>query len=55
MPERWLGYIIAEKIGNPAKAQLRFTGGCNPAEFMEKIRVIQDAVGPYDPDEEYDE
>ena len=51
----WIYY--RGKEGKSSKGAVAIHGGCNPAEFMERIRVIQDAVGPYDPDdeEEYDE
>ena len=49
----WIYYCGKE--WKSCKGAVAIHGGCNPAEFMEKIRVIQDAVGPYDPDDEYDE
>ena len=46
----WIYY--RGKEWKSSKGAIAIHGGCNPAEFMERIQMIQDAVGPYDPDEE---
>ena len=50
----WIYY--RGKEGKSCKGAVAIYGGCNPAEFMERIRMIQNAVGPYEPEdeEEYD-
>ena len=27
-------------------------GGCSPEEFMEKIQMIQEVIGPYNPEDD---
>ena len=34
------------------KGAVAIQAGCNPAEFMEKIRQIQESVGPWEPEDE---
>lgn len=46
----WIYY--RGKGGKTCRGALAIYGGCNPTEFMEKIRQIQEAVGPYDPTED---
>ena len=49
----WIYY--RGKEGKTSKGAVAIHGGCNPADFLEKIRLIQAAVGPYDPADEEDE
>lgn len=51
----WIYY--RGKEGKSCKGAVAIYGGCSPAEFMKKIRMIQEAIGPYDPadDEEEDD
>lgn len=46
----WIYY--RGKEGKSCKGAIAIYGGCSPAEFMEKIRMIQEAVGPYEPEDE---
>lgn len=46
----WVYYRGEEWKSN--KGAVAIHAGCNPAEFMEKVRQIQEAVGPWEPDGE---
>ena len=46
----WVYYRGEEWKSN--KGAVAIHAGCNPAEFMEKVRQIQDAVGPWEPEDE---
>jgi len=48
----WIYY--RGKYGKTSRGTVAIYGGCTPADFMEKIRAIQEAVGPYVPDEDDD-
>lgn len=46
----WVYYRKEEWKSN--KGSIAIHAGCNPAEFMEKVLQIQEAVGPWEPEDE---
>ena len=49
----WIYY--RGKEWKSCKGAVAIYAGCNPKEFLERIRLIQDAVGPYDPADDEDD